>query len=67
LLVAVLECPHDTTVYRYAVLEGVDKTGVTVLVRGNIKINCSLTETCNFVGRTNNKPNEEATKFTNTV
>jgi hypothetical protein len=31
-----------------------------------MKTNCSLTETCNFVGRINKKPNEEATQFTNT-
>jgi hypothetical protein len=35
-------------------------------VRGSIKTNCSLTQTCNFVGQTNNKTNEEVTQFTNT-
>jgi hypothetical protein len=31
-----------------------------------MKTICSLTETSNFVGRTSNKPNEAATRFTNT-
>jgi hypothetical protein len=42
------------------VLEGGDKTDFTMLVRGNMKTNCSLTDTCNFVGHTNNKPNKRS-------
>lgn len=37
-----------------------------MLVRGNMKTYCPLIETRNFVGHTNNKPNEEATQFTTT-
>jgi len=32
-----------------------------------MKTKCSLAETCNFVGHINNKPNEEATQFTNNL